>query len=149
MEVATSAIMDYTKTVGGKEVPVWDREEVDEIVISQVLCWNIELCCLRCSFQSIQSLLFLLAGFDTTATTLTNSAFLLARNPDVQDRLFKEIMEKHAKFVRFTIGTIFRHWILSKRVPNSAGRSESRNDSRFSLRGSRHSRGAAHVSTCH
>lgn len=38
MEVATSAIMDYTKTVGGKEVPVWDREEVDEIVISQVLC---------------------------------------------------------------------------------------------------------------
>ncbi|XP_057380168.1 cytochrome P450 3A41-like [Daphnia carinata] len=79
VEVATNAIMEYTKTVNGKEMPMWDREEVDEIVISQ-------------------SMLFLLAGFDTTATTLTNSAFLLARNPGVQDRLYKEIIEKHKHF---------------------------------------------------
>jgi len=36
VEVATEAIMEYTKTVGGKEVPIWTREEVDEIVTSQV-----------------------------------------------------------------------------------------------------------------
>ena len=28
--------MEHTKTVGGKDVPLWSREEVDEIVIAQV-----------------------------------------------------------------------------------------------------------------
>ena len=28
--------MEHTKTVGGKDVPLWNREEVDEIVIAQV-----------------------------------------------------------------------------------------------------------------
>lgn len=36
VEVATDAIMEYTKTIDGKEVPIWTREEVDEIVTSQV-----------------------------------------------------------------------------------------------------------------
>ena len=36
MEVATEAIMEHTKTVNGKQVPIWTREEVDEIVTSQV-----------------------------------------------------------------------------------------------------------------
>ncbi|XP_046646973.1 cytochrome P450 3A24-like [Daphnia pulicaria] len=79
VEVATEAIMEHTKTVNGKQVPIWNREEVDEIVTSQ-------------------SMLFLLAGFDTTATTLTNSAFLLARNPEVQERLYEEVMRKHEQF---------------------------------------------------
>ncbi|XP_046646974.1 cytochrome P450 3A24-like [Daphnia pulicaria] len=79
VEVATEAILEHTKTVDGKQVPIWTREEVDEIVTSQ-------------------SMLFMLAGFDTTATTLTNSAFLLARNPEVQERLYDEVVRKHEQF---------------------------------------------------
>nr|CAH0107507.1 unnamed protein product [Daphnia galeata] len=85
VEVATESIIEYTKTVGNKEVPSWNREEVDEIVTAQT------------EFTK-QSLFFLLAGFDTTATTLTNSVFLLARNPDIQDKLYQEIMKKYEKF---------------------------------------------------
>lgn len=61
---------------------MWNKEEVDEIVIAQ-------------------SVIFLLAGFDTTATTLTNTIFSLARNPEVQDKLYEEIMKKHEKFVSY------------------------------------------------
>nr|ATN29099.1 CYP6JB2 [Apolygus lucorum] len=41
---------------------------------------------------------FFIAGFETTATTLSNAMFELAVNPEVQDRLHKEIaqvLEKH------------------------------------------------------
>lgn len=47
----------------------------------------------------MQSLVFLLAGFDTTATTLTNTVFLLARNPEIQNRLYQETMRKRHQFV--------------------------------------------------
>lgn len=36
METATEAISEYTKEVGGRQVPMWDSDEVDEIVIAQV-----------------------------------------------------------------------------------------------------------------
>ena len=36
VEVATETILEHTKVVDGKVVPMWDREEVDEIVIAQV-----------------------------------------------------------------------------------------------------------------
>ncbi|XP_054712574.1 cytochrome P450 3A19-like [Uloborus diversus] len=40
-----------------------------------------------------QSILFLLAGYDTTASTLSFASYLLAINPDVQDKLFSEISD--------------------------------------------------------
>ena len=38
-----------------------------------------------------QSVVFLLAGFETTGTTLSSAAFFLATKPDVQERLIREI----------------------------------------------------------
>lgn len=36
----------------------------------------------------------MLAGFDTTATTLTNTCFQLARNPEIQEKLYDCIIAK-------------------------------------------------------
>ncbi|CAE1256598.1 TBXAS1 [Acanthosepion pharaonis] len=41
-----------------------------------------------------QCMIFFLAGFETTATTLSYFAHSIARNPDVQDKLCQEIEEK-------------------------------------------------------
>ena len=38
-----------------------------------------------------QAFLFLLAGSETTATTMTFLAYLLAKNPEIQSKLYKEI----------------------------------------------------------
>ncbi|KAL9960130.1 hypothetical protein ACROYT_G033539 [Oculina patagonica] len=38
-----------------------------------------------------QSIVFLLAGFETTGTTLSSTAYFLATHPDVQDKLIEEI----------------------------------------------------------
>ena len=40
-----------------------------------------------------QGILFFLAGYETTANTLSLFGYQLAVNPDVQDRLIKEIDE--------------------------------------------------------
>ncbi|XP_057367188.1 cytochrome P450 3A14-like [Daphnia carinata] len=75
IEVADEAISAFTKVVDGKTVPMWSREIIDEIIMGQ-------------------STLFMLAGFDTTATTLTNTCFQLAKNPDVQEALYDSIVAK-------------------------------------------------------
>nr|CAH0100173.1 unnamed protein product [Daphnia galeata] len=79
IEAADEAISEYTKVVDGKSVPMWSREIIDEILMGQ-------------------STLFMLAGFDTTATTLTSTCFQLARNPDVQEKLYESIVTKMADY---------------------------------------------------
>ena len=50
-------------------------------------------------YYNFQSTLFLLAGFDTTATTMTSACFQLARNPDIQEKLYESIAAKMAEYV--------------------------------------------------
>jgi cytochrome P450 len=40
-----------------------------------------------------QGLIFLIAGFDTTATTLTVLSYQLAEHPEIQTKLLQEIDE--------------------------------------------------------
>nr|QST15047.1 CYP360A7 protein [Diaphanosoma celebensis] len=78
IQVATDSIMEITKESNGTTVPAFTREEVDEIVIAQAS-------------------IFLLAGFDTTASTLTHTCYLLAKHPDIQEKLYEEIVSKIEK----------------------------------------------------
>ncbi len=48
----------------------------------------------------------MLAGFDTTATTLTNTCFQLARSPDIQEKLHEAIMAKLEDYVNALVSTL-------------------------------------------
>ena len=39
-----------------------------------------------------QGMVFFIAGYETTATTLQSAVYLLAKNPDVQDQLHEEVI---------------------------------------------------------
>ncbi len=41
----------------------------------------------------------MLAGFDTTATTLTHTLFQLSKNHEIQEKLYHEIVNKLEQFV--------------------------------------------------
>jgi len=74
-EMATESFSAFTKQENGKTVPMWNTEEINEYVAAQ-------------------SVIFLLAGFDTTANTLTSSCFVLARQPEIQEKIYDLVMEK-------------------------------------------------------
>jgi len=74
-EMVKEAISSYTTEVNGKKVPMWNSEEVDEIVTAQAV-------------------LFMLGGYSTTSNALTSCLFMLARHPDVQEKIYDLIMSK-------------------------------------------------------
>jgi len=74
-EIATEAMSAYTKIENGEVVPKWTKDQVVDLVSSQ-------------------SALFLVAGFDTTANTLTASCYILARHPEIQEKIYDLIMDK-------------------------------------------------------
>ena len=39
------------------------------------------------------------AGFETTAATLTHTSYVLAKNPQVQDKLYEQIVDRLEQFV--------------------------------------------------
>jgi cytochrome P450 len=57
-----------------------------------------------------QAMVFLLAGFETTATTLTVLSYRLAKNPEIQDKLIEEVdayLDRHnGKIEHETIGEL-------------------------------------------
>jgi len=75
IETATEAIGNYTREENGKQVPIWTKEQVDEIVTSQAM-------------------LFMVAGYSTTANVLTSCCFMLAQHQDEQEKLYDLIMNK-------------------------------------------------------
>jgi cytochrome P450 family 6 len=47
-----------------------------------------------------QAILFLFAGSETSATTLSYAAMLLAKNPEIQNKLYNEINRVYQEHVR-------------------------------------------------
>lgn len=74
-ENASQAFSTYTKKEDGKTVPMWNSEEINELVIAQ-------------------SAIFLVAGFDTTAQTLSSCCYNLAVHPKIQETLHDVITSK-------------------------------------------------------
>ena len=53
-EMATESISAYTKVENEKTVPMWTKEEVDEIVAGQVHSYNIyQACCITNSVSDV------------------------------------------------------------------------------------------------
>ena len=47
----------------------------------------------------MQSTLFMLGGYDTTANTLSNTIFMLTIHPEIQEKLYDAVVEKLEKYV--------------------------------------------------
>jgi len=89
IEAGTEAILEVTKEVNGKKVQVFTLDEVEELIVAQ-------------------SVLFLIAGNDTTANALTFGSYALATNPEVQKKLHEQVMAKLEEHVsRFSLPALF------------------------------------------
>ena len=47
---------------------------------------------LTSEMMNAQGMVFLIAGYATTGNTLQSAVYLLAKNPDVQDQLYEEVI---------------------------------------------------------
>lgn len=69
-----------------------------QINVNAVLCqefflnFNFYFSDISTDEMTAQCVIFLLAGFDTTSSSLTMVAYLLAQNPEVQKRLYTEVV---------------------------------------------------------
>jgi len=80
LEFVTESISTYTKEINGKKVLMWTKDQVEEIVAAMETN-------------------FILAGYDTVASALAASCFMLARHPEIQDRIHNLIMDKIDQYV--------------------------------------------------
>lgn len=68
-EIVQDDMISHKQIEGGKRIPLTEHE-----IISQ--CF-----------------LFLIAGYETTAVSMTNTAYLLAQFPEAQEKCYQEIMD--------------------------------------------------------
>ena len=83
----------------------------------------------------------MLGGFDTTATTLTTTCFQLARNADIQEKLYNAIAAKMEDYVSAFFNIVFIQYSVLKTFVYYTGRRVPWNGSGTSLPRSGHSRG--------
>jgi len=74
---------------------VSDEREGEEELAVQKRAFSIKLLNKQLSASELvaQALMFLLAGYETTSTTLTTCAYELALHPEIQQRLYEEITD--------------------------------------------------------
>ncbi|WQF82114.1 Putative cytochrome P450 [Colletotrichum destructivum] len=80
---------------------VQDRKDLFEGLLKRREEWNL-------SFEKLSAngLILVLAGSETTATTLAGATYLLARNPDVLRKLNEEVRSAFADPSEITIGSV-------------------------------------------
>lgn len=64
----------------------------------------------------------MLGGFDTTATTLTTTCFQLARNADIQEKLYNAIAAKMEDYVSAFFNIVFIQYSVLKTFVYYTGR---------------------------
>jgi len=79
LEICTESISGFTKEENGTKVKAWSGEEIDELIAAQALE-------------------FLIDGYETTAQTMSYIAYELAMHPDIQDKIYENVVDKLEEF---------------------------------------------------